>query len=200
MTMDLADPTAVLLATAEAFERAGLRIAAYGGLVLAAYGTPRETKDADLAVVAATGTEALAALSAAGIESLIAFDRVRFGGNRVTRLTLLPEAGGPSLNTVDLVEPLSMRYAQGVFARALAGTLRAASLRLVTPEDFIILKVLSTRDRDLEDASTVLTALSGRIDSVFIEQEVALLGGEITDHDIAARYERVRALTIQPAR
>jgi len=27
-----------------------------------------------------------------------------------------------------------------------------------------------------------------------------LLGREIADHDIAARYERVRALTIQPAR
>jgi len=34
-----------------------------------------------------------------------------------------------------------------------------------------------------------VTALSGRIDSAFIEQEVALLGREIADHDIAARYE-----------
>jgi hypothetical protein len=194
MTMDLSDPTAVLLATAEAFERGGIRIAAYGGLVLAAYGTPRETKDADLAVVAATGTQAMAALSAAGIESLIAFDRVRFGGNRVTRLTLLPEAGGPSLNTVDLVEPLSVRYAQGVYARALTGTLRGVPLRLVTPEDFVVLKVLSTRDRDLEDAATVLGALSRRIDSYFIEKEVAELVQELTEHDVAGRYQQLRAL------
>ena len=76
-------PTAVLLATAEAFERAGLLLAAYGGLVLATYGAPRETKDADLAVVAATGTEALKALSAAGIESLIA-SRCRRGMRRVS--------------------------------------------------------------------------------------------------------------------
>lgn len=197
MTMDLGDPTAVLLATAEAFERAGIRIAAYGGLVLAAYGTPRETKDADLAVVAATGAEALAALSASGIEALIAFDRVRFGGNRVTRLTLLPEAGGPSLNTVDLVEPLSTRYAQGVYARALAGSLRGAPLRLVTPEDFIVLKILSTRERDLEDGSTVLGALSGRIDSKFIEQEVAELAREVPEHDVADRYQRLHALVGQ---
>lgn len=77
---------------------------------------------------------------------------MRFGGNRVTRLTLLPEAGGPSLNTVDLVEPLSART-RGWYTRALAGTLRGASLRLVTPEDFVVLKVLSTRERDLEDAA-----------------------------------------------
>ncbi|HZL18284.1 MAG TPA: hypothetical protein VFG23_11115 [Polyangia bacterium] len=116
MTMDLADPTAVLLATAEAFERAGIRIAAYGGLVLAAYGTPRETKDADLAV------------------------------------------------------------------------------RLVTPEDFVILKILSTRERDLEDASTVLGELCGRIDSKFLEQEVAELAREMAEHDVAGRYQQLRGL------
>lgn len=47
MTLDLTGPTAVLLATAEALERTGLDVAAYGGLVLASYGTPRETIDAD---------------------------------------------------------------------------------------------------------------------------------------------------------
>ena len=81
------------------------------------------------------------------------------------------------MNTVDLVEPLSART-RGWYTRALAGTLRGASLRLVTPEDFVVLKVLSTRERDLEDAATVLSALSGRIDSEFIDQEVAELARE----------------------
>jgi len=47
MTLDLSDPIAVLLAAADALNSAGFEIAAYGGLALAAYGTPRETRDAD---------------------------------------------------------------------------------------------------------------------------------------------------------
>lgn len=83
MTFDLSDPIAVLLASVDALGRAGIQVAAYGGLALAAYGTPRETKDADLVVVAATGTEASAAFAAAGVAATLAFDHIRFGGNRV---------------------------------------------------------------------------------------------------------------------
>ena len=193
MTLDLADPTAVLLAIIEALTRAGLEVAAYGGLALAAYGTPRETKDADLAAVAVTGSRAQEALRAAGIEALIAFDQARFGGNRVTRLTLLPGADATGLNTADLVEPLSSRYAQAVLARAYDGSLRGVRLRIVTPEDFVILKVLSTRERDLEDAAAVLAALTDRIDSSLIDAEVTVLAREIPTHDVLGRYLRARA-------
>jgi hypothetical protein len=191
VTLDLADPVAVLLAAAEALGNAGFELAAYGGLALAAYGTPRETRDADLAVITASGEEAAAALAAAGIGSLVAFDRVRFGGNRVTRLTLLPDAGAADLNTVDLVAPLSDRYARAVIARAYRGVLRDKPLRIVTPEDFVIMKVLSTRDRDLEDAAAVLTALADRIDGSLITDEIAALSREVDDHDVSGRYGRV---------
>ena len=50
MTVDLADPTGVALLAAEAFTSAGIEHALYGGLMLAAYGRARETRDADLAV------------------------------------------------------------------------------------------------------------------------------------------------------
>jgi hypothetical protein len=190
VTLDLSDPIAVLLAAADALGRAGMRVAAYGGLALAVYGTPRETKDADLAVVAAAGDEARAALASAGIQSRLAFDRVRFGGNRVTRLTLLPEIGASELNTVDLVEPLSLRYARDVISRAYSGRLRDRELRIVTPEDFFLMKILSTRERDLEDAAVVLSTLSGRIDRSFIAHEIQLLSGEVSGHDGTGRYRR----------
>ena len=50
MTIDLDDPVALMLAASSACERAGLEVAAYGGLAAGAYGEPRETRDADLAV------------------------------------------------------------------------------------------------------------------------------------------------------
>ncbi len=106
MKIDLADPTAVLVAVSQALEAARLPAAAYGGLALAMYGEPRETKDAHLAVAAVTGEQAEAAFRAAGFDLIRAFDEVKFGGQLVSRLTLIGGLGG-SLNTIDLVEPRS---------------------------------------------------------------------------------------------
>lgn len=56
--MDLNDPTTVALLAADAFEATGRAYALYGGLLTAAYGEPRETRDADLAVVDASAQRA----------------------------------------------------------------------------------------------------------------------------------------------
>lgn len=48
--MNLDDPVATALLVADTLERAGRRHALFGGLLLAAYGEPRETHDADIAV------------------------------------------------------------------------------------------------------------------------------------------------------
>lgn len=53
------------------------------------------------------------------------------------------------------------------------------------------MKVLSTRERDVEDAAVVLQELSGRIDRSLIDGELRLLAQEIPGHDIAGRYQRV---------
>ena len=49
--MDLNDPVAVALLADEALRRSNVPHALYGGLLLAAYGDPRETRDADVAVI-----------------------------------------------------------------------------------------------------------------------------------------------------
>src|SRR5215813_2531653 len=107
--VDLGDPVAVLLAAVEAFRAARIDCAVYGGLALAAYGEPRETKDADVAVVGVSGAEAEAALRAGGLDAKLAFERVEFGGNIISRVTLLGDAVTPGLNMVDMVEPRSSR-------------------------------------------------------------------------------------------
>jgi len=191
--IDLNDPIAVLLAVLRAFDRAGIEAAAYGGLALAAYGEPRETKDADVAVAAVTGAQAEAALRVAGFDVVLAFDRARFGGQYVSRLTLLGGTAG-SLNTADLVEPRSPRYARAVLAGSITGSLREQPLRVISPEDFVVMKILSTRDRDVEDAAAVLRALASRIDVDLIKHELGTLSTEITDYDILDRWHRVQEL------
>lgn len=188
MAIDLDDPIALMLAAAASFEEAGIEAAAYGGLTLGMYGEPRETRDADLAVASADSEVARSALERIGATVIMAFADVKFGGCTVSRLSLL---GGGQLNTVDLVRPRSRRYGAAMMARVLRGTLRGQELRVVSPEDFVILKVLATRQRDLEDARSVVEKLRARLDHSLLESEIAQLAGELADHDIRARFEIV---------
>jgi hypothetical protein len=186
--IDLTDPIAVLVATFQALERAGIRAAVCGGLALAVYGEPRETKDADLAVAGTGIAEAESALSAAGLNVIRGFDRMRFGGLLVSRLTLFGGLGG-SLNVADLIEPRSERYAATVLERATAGPLREQKIYVVSPEDFVVLKVLSSRERDLTDAASVLQSFGDKVDGALIESEIEQLAVEIPDHDVLPRWQ-----------
>ena len=93
-------------------------------MALAAYGEARETKDAHVAISGVSGVDAATALERHGFNVHLAFDRMPFGGNLVTRLALLGSAASPGVNTADLVEPRSPRYAKLALDRALEGTLR----------------------------------------------------------------------------
>lgn len=188
MSIDLTDPIALLLASHDAFAAAGLTAATYGGLALAVYGVPRETRDADLAVSGFGLTEGVAALRAAGHLVTPVFDGVRFGGNTISRIAVV---GGGDLNTVDLVTPRSARFASALIDRALRGTIGDRTLLVVSPEDFVLLKLLSTRDRDLEDAAGVIESLGTQLDRSLVDGEVAQLATEIPDHDVGGRAARL---------
>ena len=64
---------------------------------------------------------------------------------------------------------------------------------MLAPEDFVIFKALSTRDRDVEDAASVLRRLGDIIDYTLIEREVAALAAEIPDWDVRAKWATIRA-------
>jgi hypothetical protein len=182
--LNLDDPIAVLLAAAGAFQHHGIDALVYGGLALAMYGEPRETRDADLVVAGVSITAARDALMTTGLTTVIAFSGTTFGGLSISRLTLI---GGGKLNMVDLITPRSARFANAIMQRALRGTLEGQELSVVCPEDFVLLKVLSTRDKDLEDARTVVAALRGRLDEQLIRDEAARLAAELPEHDVSGR-------------
>jgi hypothetical protein len=74
MPLDLDDPTAIALAIFRARSDRRIEAALYGGLALAAYGEPRETRDADFAVVTLTGAVAAEALTDLGVPPVLALD------------------------------------------------------------------------------------------------------------------------------
>lgn len=191
--LNVNDPVAVLIAALTALRDGGIDAATYGGLALAAYGEPRETKDADFAVAGVSVASALEALRRGGLDVELTFERVKFGGNLVSRFTLYGSAPA-GLNTIDLVEPRSPRFARLSLERALSGTIRSTQVRVLTPEDFVAYKLLSTRDRDVEDAATVLEKLASAIDRPLLEAELRLLASELPDHDLQTRWERTANL------
>ena len=66
-------------------------------------------------------------------------------------------------------------------------------IRVLSPEDFVLFKLLSTRDRDLEDAGSVLRAADLPLDRSFIDAEAVRLAAEIPDHDVIGRLARLNA-------
>ena len=83
-----------------------------------------------------------------------------------------------------------------MLARSLTGSLRHQPVRVVSPEDFAVLKILATRD--LEDAVTVVRSLADRIDMELIERELSALAIEISDHDVLGRWQRAEQILKQP--
>lgn len=188
--MDLTDPVAVALDIAEVLQREGVEYALYGGLLLAAYGQARETKDADLAVVRADAVATSSLLAAQlGLHCTVAFDGRHFGGLAVSRITLIE---GDELNALDLVEPTDPDYAARALARSPVSTLRRREIRVLTPEDFVLFKILSTRELDLEDAASVLRAFGRDLDIALLEAEIESLAESIGSHPVRERWGRLR--------
>jgi hypothetical protein len=194
MPLDLDDPTAVALAVFRTFTARRIEAALYGGLALAAYGEPRETRDADFAVVGLSGYVAVEAVATIGVRPSLALDRARFGGLLISRITLAGGGGRTGLNVLDLAEPRSARFAAAALERAVTGSLRGIAIRVLSPEDFVLFKLLSTRERDLEDAATLRRAEGLSLDRSFIDAEAERLAAEIPDHDIRTRLSRLGAL------
>ena len=55
----------------------------------------------------------------------------------------------------------------------------------------MILKVLATRERDLEDARSVIATQHGRLDETLILTEIEQLIEEIPDHYVRERFARL---------
>lgn len=190
--MNFDDPIATALRVARLLERADVAHALYGGLAVAAWGVARETKDADIAVLSADAGRLVEILAADGIHASPAFDRVRFGGLLLSRVALLGGESDTGLNTVDLVEPVSVRYARLAVDRSLRAPLRESEISLLAPEDVVTFKVLSTREKDLEDAVSIIRTLGPEIDLAAVAAEIERLSSEIADHEIAERWRRCR--------
>ena len=64
-------------------------------------------------------------------------------------------------------------------------------MRILTVEDFILFKVLSTRDRDVEDARSALGRSGAVLHEELLEGEIAGLATELVDVDVRGRWTAI---------
>jgi hypothetical protein len=93
---------------------------------------------------------------------------------------------------LDLVVPRSPRYRAAALDRSVTAPLRGGTIHALSADDFVIFKALATRDRDLDDATSVLRRSGELLDVGLIETEVGLLAAEIPDCDVRARWDLIR--------
>jgi hypothetical protein len=189
--MNLDDPVTVALLADDVLRAAGIPHALYGGLVLSAYGEARETRDADLAVLEPDADATAAALERVGVKTLVAFRDARFGGLNISRVTLTGGRDATGLNTIDLVAPRDRAYAARVLDRSVEVPFAGRPTRVVGIEDFVVIQVLSTRDKDLDDAASVLVRAGNDVDADAVARECDALADALPDVAVAARWQEV---------
>jgi len=106
----------------------------------------------------------------------------------VSRVTLVE---GDELNTLDLVEPADAAYAARALARSVESTLRKRPLRVLSAEDFVLFKLLSTREIDLLDAASVVRGLGSDLERDLVERELGELTRSLASQPSAERWARV---------
>jgi hypothetical protein len=68
---------------------------------------------------------------------------------------------------------VSARYAPVAVERALRAPLRGQDICLLAPEDVVIFEILSTREKDLEDAAAILRRLGDELDGAMMGMELS---------------------------
>jgi len=145
----------LLARIAAALDKHSLPYMLIGGQAVLVYGEPRLTRDIDITLGA--GPERLAdivrAAEGAGLRPLVD------PGEFARQTFVVPCADDASGIRVDLILSFSP-YEQQALARARAVDIGPARVRVASPEDVIVHKMVAGRPRDLEDVASIVAKVA----------------------------------------
>lgn len=90
---------------------------------------------------------------------------------------------------IDLIHGL-LPFEREAIDRAIAMTIGDASVRFCTPEDLVLMKIVSDRERDIEDARAVVRRRRRDLDVAYLEPRILELATLLERPDIRERWER----------
>ncbi len=82
-------------------------------------------------------------------------------------------------------------YERRAIERAAAVTLAGKTVKVCTPEDLILHKILAERPKDEEDLKGLARRLGGKLDRAYLDPLVRSLAGQLDRPDLWERFERL---------
>ncbi len=150
----------ILIPIDRLFKQQGIQYAVIGGYAVAAWGEVRATRDVDLYCA----VKDLSAVKSALAEGSIEFGH-RAGDHEdpISDVIRIRAASVDDPFEIDIL--LGIRGApQGLLSRAREVQLQDLFLRVASPEDMIVLKLLGGSSRDLDDARSIIRVQQERLD------------------------------------
>lgn len=164
-----------------------IRSAAIGGVAVAIWGEPRVTKDVDLKVLLGRD-EAERLLRAMG-EDLRPVQPDPLDSLRQVGILFALDASG---TRADFLLSDTPHDVEAIKRARRIDTLPGVRVRVCTPEDLVIYKLVATRARDHEDASTVIRRQAGSLDAAYILRWLGEFERALDDSTLIRTFESMR--------
>lgn len=156
-----------------------------GGIAVLVWGEPRTTQDIDVTVsVAEEQIDDFVQVLGRRLTLLPAHPVDFFAETHV--LPVVTASGVPA----DIIRA-GLPYEEQAIQRAVVRELGAATVRVCTPEDLILLKLASTRARDFEDVKGVVVRQGKLLDRGYLDPLVRGLSEMLEDPGIWDRFREI---------
>jgi len=156
-----------------------------GGFAVTVWGEPRMTRDLDVTI--SVPAERLAAtIAAVGNQfTTLVQDPMTFVSE--TRVLPILVRDVP----VDLIFA-ALPYEEEAIARAQTIHLQSGSVRICSPEDLILHKIVSPRERDRQDIEGVFRYRHANLDYEYLDPRVEELAAALADQTMSDWYRQLR--------
>jgi hypothetical protein len=176
---------AELRAIARALSPLGIRWYVFGAQAVIAAGAVRQTADIDITTADVPVARLRSALARAGyvlrrdvegIDDIVAHHRILPLEHRRTGLQLDVVRAGPGLE-------------QAMLARAIVRRVGRAQIPFIETNDLVVLKILASREKDLEDVRALLRSRSPEIDVRVVRARLRELGALLDDSTLEKCFD-----------
>lgn len=166
------------------FEKHKIEYMVIGGLANAKWGQPRATLDIDITVWVSDSeiTNLISLLE--GSYTLLVDKPVEF----IRETRVLPLKGLRN-QRIDLIFG-ALPFERHAIQRSLKVEIGNAAVNFCTPEDLILLKIISDRPRDLEDVQGILRFRKDSLDYNYLEPRIQDLANLLDRPDILSQWDR----------
>jgi len=172
---------------------AGISSIVIGGIAVGVWGDPRVTRDIDLKVLAERDdAERLWAALSSNYTALMP-DPIR--DLKGMGFLFVEDASGTRLDLLLADTPYD---AQAIRRGREVELEPGATVKMCSPEDLIIYKMISTRPRDTADAESVIRRQSSKLDDDYVLDWLRQFEQALDDSTLVAEYKRLRNIKPSP--